>query len=90
MEVVVYLQTGTVTELSLDHDIDDTCASAAEGRKERTGYDVILWIENEVKNNGFVPPEIIIHSQNGPARDRMVKGIEMIKKYHQDNVAGEE
>ncbi|WP_309295279.1 cyclic-phosphate processing receiver domain-containing protein [Aeromonas caviae] len=42
------------TEISLDHDLGD------DGRG--TGYDVILWIENEVMTNYFIPPKIHIHS----------------------------
>uniref|UniRef100_UPI002D1FAF87 cyclic-phosphate processing receiver domain-containing protein n=2 Tax=Vibrionaceae TaxID=641 RepID=UPI002D1FAF87 len=39
-EVFQYLETGNVTELSLDHDLGDDTRG--------TGYDVILWIEKEI------------------------------------------
>ena len=39
-EAIELLQTGQVTELSLDHDLGDD----ARG----TGYDVVLWIEEQV------------------------------------------
>jgi hypothetical protein len=73
-DVIHWLQTGTVTELSLDHDLEDTIQ-----RPERTGYDVVLWIEKQVKLFGFVPPIIRVHSMNGPARVRMRAAIEQIE-----------
>ena len=53
-EAIAWLKTEMVTEISLDHDLGD------DGRG--TGYDVILWIENEVMTNYFIPPKIHIHS----------------------------
>ena len=47
-EVITLLETGQVTELSLDHDLDDD--------HRGTGYDVILWIEEAVALRGFMPP----------------------------------
>lgn len=29
-----------------------------------TGYDVVLWIEEQVALNGFVPPAMKVHSAN--------------------------
>ena len=59
-EAINALKTGKVTCISLDHDLGDD--------KAGTGYDVILWIEREVYVNGFVPPEIKIHTANISAR----------------------
>jgi Cyclic-phosphate processing Receiver domain len=42
-EAIELLQTGTVTELSLDHDLGLT-----DGEREVTGYDVVTWIERAV------------------------------------------
>jgi hypothetical protein len=49
-EAVELLKSGRVTEISLDHDL---------GNDERgTGYDVVLWIEEQVVLHGFVPPKM--------------------------------
>ena len=69
-EAVALLQTGQVTEISLDHDLGDD----ARG----TGYDVVLWIEEAVHLRGFVPPRMQVHSANPAARARMLAGIAAI------------
>lgn len=84
-DMIAILRTGTVEIISLDHDLDDEDAAKREDRKEITGYDVMLWIENEVKTNGFVPPTIRVHSQNGPGRDRIMAAARQIEKYHEEN-----
>ncbi|WP_407829907.1 cyclic-phosphate processing receiver domain-containing protein [Vibrio vulnificus] len=43
------LKQGTVTEISLDHDLGDD--------EHSTGYDVVLWIEEAVATQGFQPPK---------------------------------
>lgn len=68
-----YLKEGGVTHISLDHDlgIDD----------HTTGYEVLLWIEEEVwKNIDFIPPVIIVHTSNPPARKRMLQSVNAIWK----------
>ena len=70
-EAIKLLQTGSVTHLSLDHDLGDD--------QRGTGYDVLLWIENEVALNKFTPPEsIAVHSANPAGRKRMDAAIESI------------
>lgn len=81
-EVISYLQTGNVEELSLDHDLGDSEAAARELRKERTGYDVIEWIEEMVYNNALRPPHIKIHSANPTGRLKMQAGIKCIHHWH--------
>lgn len=71
-EAISLLETGAVTELSLDHDLGDD----ARG----TGYDVILWIEEAVVTRHFIPPRIAIHSANPVGRDRMLRGIAAIER----------
>jgi len=71
-EAIRFLETGTVTHISLDHDLGDD--------KHGTGYDVILWIEEAVATRGFVPPEITIHSANTSARLKMELGVRNIKR----------
>ncbi len=69
-EVIALLETGQVTELSLDHDLDDD--------RRGTGYDVILWIEQAVALRGFTPPIMHVHSANSSARIKMGAGIQAI------------
>ncbi|WAS97979.1 cyclic-phosphate processing receiver domain-containing protein [Nannocystis punicea] len=73
-EVIALLQTGAVTDLSLDHDLGDD----ARG----TGYDVVLWLEEAVATRDFVPPAIAVHSANTAARARMEAGIASIARLH--------
>jgi hypothetical protein len=74
-EAITLLQTGTVIQLSLDHDLGDD--------QSGKGYDVLLWIEQEVALNHFVPPsEIFVHSANPAGRMRMLAAIESILKIH--------
>ena len=72
-EAIAWLKTEMVTEISLDHDLGDD--------DRGTGYDVILWIENEVMTNNFIPPQIHIHSANVSARIKMELGIMAINKF---------
>lgn len=72
-EAIAWLKTEMVTEISLDHDL---------GHDDRgTGYDVILWIENEVMTNNFIPPQIHIHSANVSARRKMELGVVAINNF---------
>ena len=79
-EAIEILKTGEVTEISLDHDLGDD----AHG----TGYDVILWIEEAVAMQGFVPPKILVHSANTSARQKMEAGIESIYWIFEKNRIG--
>ena len=69
-EAIELLQSESVTELSLDHDLGDD--------NRGTGYDVIKWIEEQVATSNFVPPKIKVHSANISARKKMELGIESI------------
>jgi hypothetical protein len=70
-EVIVLLKAGGVTHLSLDHDLGDDCHG--------TGYDVVLWVEEQVATTNFQPPEIIVHAANVSARAKMEAGIRSIQ-----------
>lgn len=73
-ETIALLKTGKVAELSLDHDLGDD--------DRGTGYDVLLWLEEQVITNGFVPPEVIkVHSANSSARLKMLAAIESITRH---------
>lgn len=72
-EAIKLLQAGAVTHLSLDHDLGDD--------QRGTGYDVLLWIEQEVALRQFIPPASIeVHSANPAGRKRMLAAIESIMK----------
>ena len=69
-EAIELLRTGNVIEISLDHDLGDDVRG--------TGYDVVLWIEEQVALHGFVPPKMSVHSANVSARTKMEAGIRAI------------
>lgn len=71
-EAIELLKTGGVTEISLDHDLGDD--------ERGTGYDVLLWLEEQVVVNGMVPPEMRVHSANSSAREKMEAAIASIAK----------
>ena len=72
-EAIELLKTGKVEEISLDHDLGDDSRG--------TGYDVLLWIEEQVHVNNFKPPKIYVHSANNSASEKMNRGIKSIEKY---------
>ncbi len=69
-EAIALLAQGGVVEVSLDHDLGDD----AHG----TGYDVLLWIEEQVACAGFLPPAMRVHSANPAGRARMEAAIAAI------------
>lgn len=71
-DVIALLETGAVTELSLDHDLGDD--------DHGTGYTVILWIEEAVAVHGFQPPQIHVHTANPSAREKMLLGVKAIER----------
>jgi len=71
-DVVRYLKTGCVKELSLDHDLGDENLYGS-------GYDVICWLEEKVfSDESFIPPKISIHSQNSIGVRKMFAGLNKI------------
>lgn len=76
-EVIRLLQTGQVSELSLDHDLGDD----ARG----TGYTVLLWLEEQVALNAFIPPILHVHSANSSARQKMLSAIDSIYRLSEGN-----
>lgn len=75
-EAIELLKGGNVTRLSLDHDLGDD--------DHGTGYDVLVWLEEQVAMHGFVPPaEIRVHSSNSSARQKMEAAIESIRRRSQ-------
>ena len=75
-EAIELLAQGDVEEISLDHDLGDD--------ERGTGYDVVLWIEEQVITAGFTPPRMTVHSANTSAREKMERGIAAIIRKVED------
>ena len=73
-EAIALIETGGVEEVSLDHDLG---LLDGDGR-EQTGYDVLVWIEEQLVVDGMVPPSLAVHSANAPAHERMQRAIDSI------------
>jgi hypothetical protein len=71
-EAIELLKTDRVTHLSVDHDLGLS--------DDRTGYTVLLWIEEQCAENAFRPPSISIHSENAGARRKMELAVESIRE----------
>lgn len=71
-EVIELLKTNKVKLISLDHDLGDD--------NKGTGYDVLLWLEEQVFLGTIDPPEIIIHSSNSSAVQKMNSAVKSIQK----------
>jgi hypothetical protein len=76
-ETIDLLRGGKVEELSLDHDL-----GLGIGDNEQTGYDVLLWIEEQIGTGvaTFRLPELKVHSANAPAHERMDRAIASIRR----------
>lgn len=63
-----------VNIISLDHDLGDD--------KRGTGYDVLLWIEEQAYTNSLfkIPNQILVHSDNTVAKKKMLLAIQSINK----------
>lgn len=69
-EVIELLENNEVEMISLDHDLGDD--------EHGTGNDVILWIEQKVIEESYVPPLILLHTANTSARHKMMLGLQSI------------
>jgi hypothetical protein len=69
------LESGDVALISFDHDL-----GYDEHGEELTGYQVLLWIEQGFVLRGFKPHEMLVHSANPPGHERLLRGIEAIKR----------
>lgn len=72
------LVTGEVTDISLDHDL-----GLATAESERTGYDVLKWLERAVVTEEWSGelPTIKVHSANPVGQRRMALALESIQRY---------
>jgi hypothetical protein len=75
-EAIELLRGGEVEEISLDHDL-----GLDAGERERTGYDVLLWLEAHVAAGRARPPAVMtVHSGNVGAVKRMEQAVESIRR----------
>ena len=73
-EAIALLTQHNFHEVSLDHDI----ASYDENGKEKTGYDIALWMAERKQNGKYVPPVVRCHSANPVGRANIES---VIKRY---------
>lgn len=71
-EAIEVLRRGNVVEASLDHDLD-IYATIGEPPRERTGYDVVCWME---ANDVWPRDGVRVHSMNPAGAARMRQVIE--------------
>jgi hypothetical protein len=74
-EAIDLLGSGDVEEISLDHDL-----GLATSGSERTGYDVLTWLEQAVATGAWQHPVpmISVHSANPVGSLRMERAIASI------------
>ena len=72
------LKTGQVTEMSLDHDLGLPWLDDA---REKTGYDVLAWLEEQIQSDRWEwpIPVIHIHTRNPVGWKRMTDARERIR-----------
>ena len=71
---LIILKTQPITHLYLDNDLGDDQAME--------GYDILCW----ARDNGCVPPNILIVSDNNVARKRMEDVIHFDLKYKKEGI----
>ena len=74
-EVIELIKTGVVEAVDLDHDLGE----GQEFLNPRTGMDVLTFLEQWVED-GHVPPRIMIHTSNPPAKQRMIAASRAIRE----------
>jgi Cyclic-phosphate processing Receiver domain len=76
-EAIELLRSGEVEEISLDHDL-----GLATPESERTGYDVLAWLEEAVATGAWKHPVPVmrVHSANPVGWRRMEQAIESIHR----------
>lgn len=68
-EAISMLSKHMYTEIWLDHDLGDV--GNTNGRREMTGYDVLLWLIDAKQEGKHVPTNFHILTANASARPRM-------------------
>jgi len=70
-EAIKHLKTGQVTDLSMDHDLGGGS----------TGMEVLNWVQRQMTERGFVPPEVMVaHSRNPAGKAALTRAIESIRR----------
>lgn len=84
-ETIELLKTGSVTDLSLDHDLALEHYSG-DYSKAPNGYDVLVWLEEQVALHNFrPPPRITAHTMNPVAWEKMNTTIRRIREIYSAN-----
>jgi hypothetical protein len=67
-EAIQVLGSDEVKVISLDYDLgdEDTCGN---------GYDVLMWIEEQVNLADYEPPVIVVRTDNAGAKKRMQQAV---------------
>ena len=72
-DTIYFLKMCDVEEISLDHDLG----------YDKTGYDVLLWLEQKVfTDRSYTPPIIHIHTANSSARIKMILAVQSIERFY--------
>lgn len=71
-EAIELLASGNVEIISLDYDLGDG--------DRRTGYDVLVWLDQAVREKGLEPPLVRIHSDHRLGRIKMQMLAEAIQE----------
>lgn len=74
-EAIELIQSGNVTEISLDHDLG----------AEKTGYDVAKFIEQHAYNGGY-RFKTMIHTANPVGRKNILQALQNAEKYWNQHV----
>lgn len=76
-ECISLLRSHEVCNISLDHDL-----ACYQADREMTGYDVLLWIEEQIITDPlyFGPDRYHVHSQNPVGQQKMRAAILKIKE----------
>lgn len=71
-EAIDCLETGRVTEISLDHDLSTAATMGTPAADEKTGYTVVCWME---EHNVWPCDGVWVHSMNPVGSRRMLDVI---------------
>lgn len=80
-EAIKLLETGKVSKASLDHDLSEMATIDMGNPGEKTGYDVVCWME---ETGNWPPDGVNVHSMNPSGSKRMLDVIQM--KHHGNKV----
>jgi len=88
-EAITILKSGTVTHISLDHDLGDVESTDGDivlwHEHEKTGYDVAKWIERQAYL-GLIPKmTYAIHSANPVGVEKIKTAMQKADRYWNSN-----